>query len=86
MDGHLSSQKRGVWNQSTKRRPEPILRRLGEEPEDPKRHNFIPMHQAKKKMDAKAALEILWETLEKIPAWHLTQVRNKKGGDRWSKE
>ena len=27
---------------------------------------------------AKAAVDKEWETLEKIPAWDLTEVRNKK--------
>ena len=32
-------------------------------------HKFIPMLQALKILDAKAAVEKEWETLEKIPAW-----------------
>ena len=36
--------------------------------------------------DAKAAVVKEWEKLEKIPAWQLTKVRNKKRGDHWSKE
>ena len=36
------------------------------------------MHQALKIPDAKAAVEKEWEKLEKIPAWQLTKVRNKK--------
>ena len=32
----------------------------------------------KKIPDAKEAVEKEWETLEKIPAWQLTKVRNKK--------
>ena len=36
------------------------------------------MHQALKKTDAEAAVEKEWEKLEKIPAWQLTKVRNKK--------
>ena len=39
---------------------------------------FIPMPQAWKFRDAKAAVEREWEKLEKIPAWQLTKVRNKK--------
>ena len=39
-------------------------------------HKFIPMLQALKIPDAKAAVEK--ENLEKIPAWQLTKVRNKK--------
>ena len=30
-----------------------------------------------KRPDAKAAVDKEWEQLEKIPAWHLTKVRNK---------
>ena len=41
-------------------------------------HKFIPMLQALKLPDAKAAVENEWEKLEKIPAWQLTKVRNKK--------
>ena len=41
-------------------------------------HKFIPMPQALKIPDAKAAMEKQWEKLEKIPAWQLTKVRNKK--------
>ena len=40
-------------------------------------HKFIPMPQAMKIPDAKAAVEKEWEKLEKIPAWQLTKVRNK---------
>ena len=39
---------------------------------------FTPMPQALQIPDAKAALEKGWEKLEKIPAWQLTKVRNKK--------
>ena len=35
------------------------------------------MPQAKK-TDAKAAVEKEWGKMEKIPAWQLTKVRNKK--------
>ena len=41
-------------------------------------HKFIPMPQALKTPDAKAAVEKEWEKLEKIPAWQLAKVRNKK--------
>ena len=41
-------------------------------------HKFILMLQGMKIPDAKVAVEKEWETLEKIPAWQLTQVRNKK--------
>ena len=41
-------------------------------------HKFIPMPQAFKIPDAKAAAEREWEKLEKIPAWELMNVRNKK--------
>ena len=39
-------------------------------------HKIIPMPQATKIPDAKAAVE-KWDTLEKIPAGQLTKVRNK---------
>ena len=38
---------------------------------------YIPMPQALKIPDAKAAVEKMEEKLEKIPAWQLTKVRNK---------
>ena len=41
-------------------------------------HKFIPMPQALKKPKAKRAVEKVWEKLEKILAWQLTKVRNKK--------
>ena len=41
-------------------------------------HKIIPMPQAMIIPDAKAALEKEWAKLEKIPAWQLTKVRNKK--------
>ena len=41
-------------------------------------HKFISMPQAMKIPDAKTAVEKEWEKLEKIPAWQLTKVRNKK--------
>ena len=37
---------------------------------------FIPMPEAMKIPDAKAAVEKEWEKLKKIPAWQLTKVRN----------
>ena len=40
-------------------------------------HQFIPMPKAMKIPDAKAAVEKEWATIEKIPAWQLTKVRNK---------
>ena len=40
-------------------------------------HKFIPMPQAMKMPDAKAAVEIC-DKSEKILAWQLTKVRNKK--------
>ena len=45
-------------------------------------HKFIPMPQAMKIHASKAAVDKEWEKLEKIPAWNLTKVRSKKGGDR----
>ena len=41
-------------------------------------HKFIPMPQVMKTPDATAAVDKEWEKLEKIPAWQLTKVRNKK--------
>ena len=41
-------------------------------------HKFIPMPQALKKPNAKAAVEKIMGKLKKIPAWRLTKVRNKK--------
>ena len=41
-------------------------------------HKFMPMLQAMKIPDSKAAVDKEWEELEKIPAWLLTKVRNKK--------
>ena len=38
---------------------------------------FIPMPQAVKIPDARAAVDKGWEKLEKIPAWQLAKVRNK---------
>ena len=37
-------------------------------------HKFIPMPQAMKIPEAKAAADKEWEKLEKIPAWQLTEV------------
>ena len=55
-------------------------------------HKSIAMPQVKKntgckgssgermgKTGAKAAVDKEWEKLEKIPAWQLTEVRNKRG-------
>ena len=36
-------------------------------------HRFIPMPQAKKILDAKAAVDKVWEKLEKLPAWQMTK-------------
>ena len=41
-------------------------------------HKFIPMPQAIKIPDAKAAVDKKWEKLGKIPTWQLTKVINKK--------
>ena len=41
-------------------------------------HKFVPMPQALKIVDAKGCSGKKKETLEKIPAWQLTKVRNKK--------
>ena len=41
-------------------------------------HKFIPMPQAMKILDAKAAVDKEWKKLETIPAWHLDRVKSKK--------
>ena len=41
-------------------------------------HKIIPMPEAMKIPDAKAAVEKKCEKLEKNPTWQLTKVRNKK--------
>ena len=41
-------------------------------------HKFIPRPQAMNILEAKAAVEKKLEKLEKIPAWQLMKVRNKK--------
>ena len=41
-------------------------------------HKFIPMPQAMKIPDAKAAANEDWENLEKIPAWQMDKVKSKK--------
>ena len=43
---------------------------------------FIPMPEALKIPDAKAAVEKKWEKLEKIPAWQLTKSQKQERGDR----
>ena len=40
-------------------------------------HKLIPMPQAMKMHEAKAAVDKEWEKYEKISAWNLTKVRNK---------
>ena len=39
---------------------------------------FIPMLQAMKIPDAKAAVDKEWEKLEKLPAWHMAKVNSQK--------
>ena len=41
-------------------------------------HKFIPMPQAMKIPDVKAALDKTWKQLEAIPAWDLVKVKSKK--------
>ena len=41
-------------------------------------HRFIPIPQAKKNPDAKAAVDKEWKKLETIPAWQLYKLRSKK--------
>ena len=40
-------------------------------------HKFIPVPQAMKIPDAKAAVENNGKNLRKIPEWNLTKVKNK---------
>ena len=41
-------------------------------------HKFIPMPQAMKIPDAKAAVDKEWKKLETIAAWQLGKVKSKK--------
>ena len=41
-------------------------------------HKFIPMPQAVKIPEEKAAVDKEWEKIEKISAWNLKKVRSKK--------
>ena len=41
-------------------------------------HKFIPMPQAMRLPDAKAAVDKEWKKLEPIPAWKLRKVKSKK--------
>ena len=41
-------------------------------------HKFIPMPQAMKIPDAKAAVDKGWEKLETIPSWKLEKVKSRK--------
>ena len=41
-------------------------------------HKFIPVPEAMKIPDAKAAVDNEWKKLEKILAWQQTKVRNKR--------
>ena len=41
-------------------------------------HKLIPMPQAMKIPDAKAAVDKEWKKLETIPAWNLDKVKSKK--------
>ena len=43
-------------------------------------HKFVPMPQAMKIPDAKAAVDKEWKKLETIPAWNLEQCQEQKGG------
>ena len=44
-------------------------------------HKFIPMPQATKILDAKAAVDKEWKTLETTPAWQFDKVQSKKHSD-----
>ena len=41
-------------------------------------HTFVPLLQATKILDAKAAVDKEWEKLETIPAWSLEKAKSKK--------
>ena len=41
-------------------------------------HKFVPMPQATKIPDAKAATDKEWKKLETIPAWDVKKVKSKK--------
>ena len=41
-------------------------------------HKFIPVPQAMKILDTKAAVDKEWKKLETIPAWQLDNVKSKK--------
>ena len=42
-------------------------------------NKFVPMPQAMKILNAKAAVDKDWEKLEKLTAWQMTKAKNKKG-------
>ena len=41
-------------------------------------HKIIPMPRAMKIPDAKGAVDEEWETLKKLPAWRLNEVKSRK--------
>ena len=41
-------------------------------------HKFVPVRQVMKIPDAKTAVDKEREKLEKLPAWQMTKVKNKK--------
>ena len=41
-------------------------------------HRFVPLPQAMKILDAEAAVDNEWQKLEKLSAWQLTTVKNKR--------
>ena len=41
-------------------------------------HKIIPILQAMKMPDAKAAVDKTWEKLEKMPTWQLDKVKSKR--------
>ena len=43
-------------------------------------HKFIPVPQAMKIPDPRAAVDKEWKKLETIPAWQLDKVKSKRGG------
>ena len=43
-------------------------------------YEFIPLRQAMKMLDAKAAVDKEWEKLEKLLAWQMTKNQEQKRG------
>ena len=75
-------------HESTRQRTESVTKRIHEEHIAGKRqnsvlhynlvHKFIPMPQAMKIPDAKAAVDKEWKKLETISAWDVRKVKSQK--------